>query len=162
MTTPEERRELYIRNAMGIIEEHGWMIQGVFPVEETPENERYPFAYTVGLAARDLPELIVFGLPQDVAHTILNDLADRQCSSGDGGYGAGDVLDDVVQGGYLVLLLDVQDTTRHLTMANNFYGPVKALQLVFQDANHHWPWHPDYQDGYLPILGLITDEMRAL
>lgn len=51
-----------------IIADHGWAVQFV-------EDESRPFAYTVGLSLRGLPELLITGLqPRKSAH-VLNSVA---------------------------------------------------------------------------------------
>lgn len=52
---PEATAEEYLDEVYGIMLMHGWAVQHV-------ECERRPFAYTVGLTRRGLPELVVTGL----------------------------------------------------------------------------------------------------
>lgn len=52
--------------------EYGWVIQAVFADEATDAPS---FAYTTGLHDHGLPELLAFGLPTQVSHQLLNDLA---------------------------------------------------------------------------------------
>jgi flagellar hook protein FlgE len=46
-------------NVQKMIGEHGWAVIGVFP---TAQDDGVPFAYTVGLTDKGLPELAVYGL----------------------------------------------------------------------------------------------------
>jgi hypothetical protein len=57
-----------------IIESVGWAVIHVLPTDEDPGP---PFAYTVGLTAHDHPELLIAGLPSQIAHSLLNDIAGR-------------------------------------------------------------------------------------
>lgn len=55
-----------------LIQKHGFMVQGVFGTDKAPEP---PFAYTIGLHQKNRPEIIVFGLPPETAHQLLNTVA---------------------------------------------------------------------------------------
>lgn len=59
----------------GIMLMHGWAVQHV-------ECERRPFAYTVGLTRRGLPELVVTGLSPRRGQRLLN-IAARRALVGD-------------------------------------------------------------------------------
>jgi hypothetical protein len=65
-----DRSEEFIRRC---IEEVGWSIEGIPADDEGPA-----FAYTIGLKhSFEHPELIVFGLPPEVAQSILNEVGQR-------------------------------------------------------------------------------------
>ena len=51
----------------GIMKDHGWAVQFV-------EDNRRPFAYTIGLHNLGLPELLVTGLQPQTAGRVLNSL----------------------------------------------------------------------------------------
>ena len=57
----------YLARAEGIVAEHGWAVQGVFPRADDPDPGP-PFAYTVGLSGPRFghPEFVVFGLAAEV------------------------------------------------------------------------------------------------
>jgi Domain of unknown function (DUF4262) len=131
------------------IARHGWMLQAVFPVEA---GDGPPFVYTAGLAALGHPELVVYGLPHDTGGVILNELG-RRVRAGRR-LVHGERLDDVVEG-FQVEVLAVADN-QPLGVARRLYGPgVRALQIVYPDAEGRWPWEDDC-DGFvatLPLLG---------
>lgn len=59
-----------------LIAEHGWAVVGV-------EHDFVPFAYTVGLTEKGLPELLLEGIgPMTGGQAILNELAERQIKAG--------------------------------------------------------------------------------
>src|SRR5262249_52869691 len=60
--------EGYLDELRATIRIHGWAVQGV-------EDDRLPYAYTIGLHDRGLPELLVTGLPPEGAAGLLNDVA---------------------------------------------------------------------------------------
>lgn len=62
---PEATAEEYLDEVYGIMLMHGWAVQHV-------ECERRPFAYTVGLTRRGLPELVVTGLSPRRGQRLLN------------------------------------------------------------------------------------------
>ena len=67
-----------------IIRRYGWFIQYVYgdPICTEPgcscsDQDSVPFAYTVGLFGMNHPELLIFGVSQETAGGVLNDLGDR-------------------------------------------------------------------------------------
>lgn len=151
----DDRFDGYVRHMQDLIAEFGWAIQAVMGDEET-----VPFCYTVGLASKDLPELAVFGLPAPVAGAILNDLAARAVAGVE--FGDGLMLHDVVDA-LPVMIVEVIDSTKHLTLANRIGRrtpadpQVRAWQVVFPDAQGRWPWAPESDVATLPLLGAVPD-----
>ncbi|WP_345214515.1 DUF4262 domain-containing protein [Georgenia halophila] len=128
-----------------LIEEHGWMVQTV-----EPEPDTVPFAYTVGLTRyHDHPELLVSGLPAEVAGPVLNQMG-RQVREGER-FTAGDVL--VKDGTELFfVLLPVEDPYEMVT-AQEIYNddgarPVPGLQMVWSDAYGRLPWEEQWLGGW--------------
>jgi hypothetical protein len=111
--------------------------------------------YTIGLTDHDHPELILFGLPPDLSRPVLHAVADdvvagrRTCVAG---RQADDVLD-----GHQVLFVAVTEPDRHLPVAARFYAgtdsAVAALQIVWPDRYHRWPWQPGTRVDDMPVLG---------
>lgn len=64
----------YWDQVLEIIERHGWAVQ---VVGSEPERSIPAYGYTIGLAARGLPDLLVFGLDFKTANTILNNAAQK-------------------------------------------------------------------------------------
>ncbi|UQX11846.1 DUF4262 domain-containing protein [Candidatus Mycobacterium methanotrophicum] len=130
-------------------ESKGWVVQLV-------ESDRAPYAYTVGLHERGLPELLVTGLSPQPAARMLNSVADYLVAGGRPIPGelisiAGDVLLGVVQ---------VQHPDAHMDVAVAFYGSeLRALQLVWPDDRGHRPWCPAFSNGDLrqPVLGVRAE-----
>src|SRR6201992_3751299 len=61
----------YLAHLRELLAQHCWIVQGV-----QRERRRPPYAYTVGLAAHDRPELVVTGMPYDRAVDLLNRAAE--------------------------------------------------------------------------------------
>jgi Domain of unknown function (DUF4262) len=98
---------------------NGWAVQYV-------EDDRRPFAYTVGLTRRELPELLVTGVSPPRALRLLDTVARRAL--------AGDSLRPGMQttlaAGPLVEVVEVAQPDAHLNCAVGIFGEVTALQLV--------------------------------
>lgn len=130
-----------------IIARVGWMVQAVFHSPDAPG-----FAYTVGLAAKGLPELVSFSLPPNVAVVILNRLA-QQLVNGES-LEVGKALDHVMQD-YDCMLLETgrEQTDQYMFQTLHRYPDYRALQLIWQDPLHRWPWDEAYDKAYAqPLL----------
>ena len=69
-----EQIDAYLEKCLGIIEKHGWMVQSV--------GTSPMLHYTVGLEAKGHPELVLLGVPPQVAQGVLNEAA-RQLLAGE-------------------------------------------------------------------------------
>ena len=135
-----------------IIEERGWAQQHVLGGAGEPA-----FTYTVGLHRAGLPELIVFGPPDDVAAPMLDSVA-WQLRQGRA-YVDGDVVDGR-KGDQPVRVMEVLDSRTHLLHANALSPsplPVPALQLIYPDRDGRWPWQPGSRIASVPLLGIVPD-----
>lgn len=135
------------------IEETGWHVIKV------PEDAEGPgYAFTIGLwRSFQHPELMIFGLPLDVCHVILN-VAGREVKGG-AVLRAGETTDALLDG-HLCALRDVP-ASRHrelLGAAVGFYAPepFPALQVVWPDRDGRFPSEPECAPDVRedqPILG---------
>lgn len=109
-----------------------------------PRDDEGPgFSYTVGLTAVDHPELLTFSLPLAVAESVLNDLSSevlagkpiRPCER----------RDNLLEG-YEITFLPIPDPLDWIMQAQNAYPEtrVSALQVVWPDKQHRYPWHDDF------------------
>ena len=135
MRSPSDAGE---RKAVADIETHGWHVIKVLEGGDEPA-----FAYTVGLQhSFGHPELVVFGLPLDVAHSILN-VAGEAIRHG-AQYSVGTPTDAFLED-RLCTFCGVPDRQFRNYLGWNlwFYeGPsFSALQIVWADASGQWPWH---------------------
>jgi hypothetical protein len=145
----------YLARCMGLIDQFGWMVQGVVPNTNdllTDPANSFPCAYTAGLTAKRLPELIVAGLPQDVAVEILNDAAARVVA--DGFVMAGEDYSDILEG-YACRFVPT-DTVR-LSVARRLYLNVTAMQLLWPDNAARFPGEPDFQAELRAVQPILTD-----
>jgi Domain of unknown function (DUF4262) len=130
------------------VQQHGWVVQYV-------ESERTPFAYTIGLHQRGLPELMVTGLPPERATLVLNSVAQYLVEGGRPVPG-----ERMVIGGELLLdFVQVEHPDAHLKFAVSIYGPLKALQLVWADDRGHRPWCAEFRNGRIrqPVFGVWVE-----
>jgi Domain of unknown function (DUF4262) len=116
------------------------------------EIDRAPYAYTVGLHDRGLPELLVTGLVPSWAGRLLNCIARDLVK--------GHVLrpgEHIAHGADPIIeIVEVEHPDVHMGWAIAFGGPdVRALQLVWADDYGRWPWDPEFDDGRRrqPVLG---------
>ncbi|AEV84479.1 hypothetical protein ACWT_3456 [Actinoplanes sp. SE50] len=114
--------------------------------------------YTVGLTRYGHPELILFGLPPDISRPALQAVAEEIIAGRrvlTAGQRAGDILE-----GHQVELVAVTEPDRHLPVAAQFYeatgAVVEALQIVWPDRHHRWPWQPGTRVDDMPVLGRPT------
>lgn len=140
---------------LSLVDTYGVALQGVGAGQGEPE-----YAHTVGLAAVGHPEFIMFGIPWNVVHTLLNPLAASVLNER-ATYAHGDTVHHLAAG-FPVRLISVSDSRRHLALANTFYakahgtrGRVAALQVVYPDPQMTWPWEVGSSVAWMPLLGQI-------
>jgi hypothetical protein len=130
-----------------LIDRHGWAVRHV--VGPTPAA---CFSYTVGLTAHLHPEVVMTGLPHEVAHTFLN-IAGRVVVREHGHFAPGEPTTALADGPAFAVIA-VADTSG-LTAVEGVYGDVRAVQVVWTDSRGHLPWEPGYANppGSQPLLG---------
>lgn len=139
MPTDEQIRTYLHEEVQPTIARHGWMIQYVFPTDNQPDQFRPPFAYTIGLTAGGLPELVISGLPPEVSAELLNSAARKQ--SGDGypdGFTAGTIVTGIASVDFHV----IDAPAAEVNLARSMYGQARAVQLVWPDAGGAYPDDP--------------------
>ena len=152
---PKATAQDYLAHLRSIISEAGWAVQVV-------EGNRFrsPTAYTVGLAASGMPELVVTGMAAYRAMKLLNEVATH-------------ILHATVPepgeqvpliGGPLIEFVEVDVPSAHLLLACEFYGTgIRALQVVHADDRGRWPWEAGYRGGRggQPVLGQRSGLQKA-
>lgn len=108
-------------------------------------------AYTVGLTAHGLPELVVVGVRAEQAGRLLARWGDY-------------LLDEslvlpgeaLTSGPFTMEAVEVARPGDHLLLATVLYGDaVRALQLAWCDSAGRWPWQPGHRARRAgqPLLG---------
>jgi len=135
------------------VQMHGWHVIKVIEDKEGP-----PFAYTIGLYhSFGHPEIIVIGLPGEAAHAVLNTAGE---SIRAGREYADDTRTDEFLNNYSCTFKSVPERQfqAYFGWALWFYEGkgFQALQLVYPDRSHNWPWEPGAEQGFRstqPFLG---------
>ncbi|MCT2280958.1 DUF4262 domain-containing protein [Micromonospora chalcea] len=146
-----------LRRQERIIDTIGWAVTYVLPTDDGTVTTA-PFAYTVGLTAHDCPELITAGLPPEVAHSLLNDLA-RQVYNKAERFTHGQRLNDLIAG-YDAIIIDGPPTDELLPgLAISRYGRdrIRLQQMVWPDQQGRFPWDDGYRFGprTQPLIGRL-------
>lgn len=146
-----QARAAFLEDTRAKIAEHGWTVVAVFA---TPEEPGPSFAYTVGLSARGLPEAAIYGLPSQVAHSLLNAVARRMIESGVA-LRTGDRIEGIVVDDVALVAVAMTDTT-DLNVVCECYGSVgAAVQIVWPDQDGLLPWEDGCRlsDEQQPVRG---------
>ena len=112
--------------------------QSIITTKGESNGHTVTFSYTVGLADVGLPEVIVFGLPGDVACSILNDVAAHAR--------AGTLRFDAPMDNFCNLPVVLKQVAAplvadYIIQANARAGrDLPAVQLVWPDAQGKFPW----------------------
>ncbi|GGL92985.1 DUF4262 domain-containing protein [Micromonospora yangpuensis] len=149
MPSPDEILDIQRRH----ITETGWAVTAVLPAPGTTDS---PFAYTVGLTERHLPELVIAGLDPRIAQILLNDLAGR-VHTGAARLTHGHRVDDLIVGYPAVIVEGPATEALWPGTAYARYGRdrVHLQQIVWPDRHGRFPWHDGYEyPGHVqPLLG---------
>ncbi len=137
-----------LQQQVEIIDRVGWSVVHVFPDPDDPPTN-VAFTYTVGLTAHDHPELVLAGLPPQIAQALLNDLGRRVFDQA-ARFSHGERLSDVLAGYDAIIVDGSPNDDLHPGVAFALYGPdkVRLQQLVWPDQHGRFPWESGY--GYPP------------
>ena len=144
---PHRTTDEYLDELRATIRAHRWAVQFV-------ESDQRPFAYTVGLSDKGLPELLVTGMRARTAAKLLNVIGHQMVDEGM-------VLkpaEHIDYGGkFLLEVVNVEHPDVHLKFAVGVYGSkIRACQLVWADDDGRWPWDRGWGHGRRrqPVLGI--------
>lgn len=151
-----------VRTALADIADQGLHIHHVAETDTVPEH-----AFTVGMwQTWQHPEVIVFGLPTEALHALLELTADEV----DGGRRLvpGEKYDDFLSG-YPIHVRAVPRAliARFLPLAGSLNGDAEfeVLQICWPDRRGRWPWDESVHDSVRhlqPILDrLPADEVAG-
>ncbi len=136
---PNGTTEAYLDELRRMMRDHhGWAVQFV-------EHDKRPFAYTVGLHNRGLPELLITGLDPLVSTGVLNSIAHMIV---DNGAALAPAMHIDYEDRFLIEVVEVEHPDVHLKFAVEICGPdVRALQLVWADNWGRFPWESGWSHG---------------
>ena len=137
------------------VKEYGWHVLKIFEKNQTPG-----WAFSIGLFENfNHPEIIVFGLNDEVAHYVINAVGEEvrngKTFAVDGLYS--DLID-----AYACTFKPVNPVWYHdfLGYANWFYSGdnYPALQCIWPDKNHRFPWEPEFNPNWVWAQPLLFNE----
>lgn len=133
----------FLRRQEQILDTVGWAVMHVLPAADTDTTT--PFAYTVGLTAHGYPELLIVGLPPEIAHDLLNDLAARVYDKAEQ-FSHGQRISDLIAGHDAVLVEGepTDDLLPGVAIARYGREQVRLLQVIWPDPQGRFPWHAGY------------------
>ncbi|WP_069661298.1 DUF4262 domain-containing protein [Arcticibacter eurypsychrophilus] len=120
------------------------------------------FAYSIGLTQTyKHAEIICFGLPNDLGHAIINDLAEiiKKGEKID----TGKIYTEIFQDSRAAFIkVDKRNIADYFGAALNYYGDkgFDALQVVWTDRNDKFPWEDTFEEEFLykqPLLDRNKD-----
>lgn len=153
----DEWMKSYLLKVNKTVEEHGWLVQGVGSEGEFPQ-----FAYTIGLTKTfNHPEVAIVGLSFDTMVSVLNRIGDlvRKGQKFEHGSTSSILLRD----GYTCRFLKAEcNYGEWFGIGCRFYKhePFVALQCVWPDRDHKFPWDADVASGMTklqPLLGTAPE-----
>ncbi|MGC4808741.1 DUF4262 domain-containing protein [Micromonospora sp. DT233] len=133
----------FFRQQQKHIDDIGWSVTAVLPDHD---EAHAPFAYTIGLTERGLPELVIAGLDPLTAQTLLNDMAHRVYQRAQP-LTADHRVEDLLLG-YDAVIIEGQATEAlHPGAAYARYGKdhVRLQQVVWPDKQGRFPWDDGYE-----------------
>ena len=115
--------------------------------------------HTLGLAKQGLPELVEFGLGEELGKRILHDLAQLQISQGPFTEGR-EIKDEIFHDGgdysFMMVQIELQYIDDIFGLNKFLFGPefvTTGMQVAYPDSKRRWPWDKDSELGEMPRLG---------
>jgi hypothetical protein len=144
----------YMDQLRAIIRDNGWAVQGG-EVPVGADHEGYEYAYTIGLLERGCTcELMLVGIPLQIAHPILNEVATDMLNSG---MSMPPTQVDLIPNHIFEVRVYMPrpDTEIAITVASLFYDTpsVPMAQLVWSDNEGNYPWSRSWDPDLVQPLG---------
>jgi hypothetical protein len=122
-----------------------------------PHRGHHGWAFTIGFTQTFAhPEVVVFGLPADVLRAVLDAIG---CELRAGRMFADGEDNAILAPPYRCVFRDVDAAWRDLVLpgAAWFYGgrPFSALQLVWPDRGHRFPWETEFDPDLIAFQPLL-------
>ncbi|WP_281452005.1 DUF4262 domain-containing protein [Paenarthrobacter nitroguajacolicus] len=147
---PRDSNDPVFNQLLSLIEEHGWAVRHVCASDEPA------FSYTVGLTAMKHPEIVMEGLPFEVAQAFLN-LMGEEVKAGRR-FSPGSITTDHTEPPAPIAFI-ASENIAGLTAVADVYGKVEALQAIWSDSTGRLPWEPSYRNAAdtQPLLGPVPE-----
>ena len=143
-----------------LIEEFGWAVVHVLPTDEDPADA-VPFGYTVGLTGYGHPEIAISGVPPEVAHPILNELASRVCDEGLQLRHGRRIRDLIVDHDVVIVAGEPTEEVFPGVAVMRYGERVRLRQVVWPDPGDRFPWQSGYETAGCPQPTIGAAEPRA-
>ena len=134
------------RKALSDIQKHGYHVLHVFD----EQDELPPFTYSVGISANfGAPEIVIVGLPSDIAHPLVNTYCER--------IRVGEVFTPKTTYPDFLTGLGIQFVSASKTNYDEYFGwcqwfyegdDFSVLQLVWPSKTKRWPWEGEAAEAY--------------
>lgn len=114
------------------------------------------FIYSTGLAAHNLPEIIIFGLPMEFAGTYINKIGTEMIQGKE--FALHTPYFGYVDEDYPFMFIELPQTAidEHMNVTKKFYSGFKAWQFVWTDTDSKFPWQYGFEEKFKnmqPVLG---------
>jgi hypothetical protein len=141
------------KQVLSEIEKYGWHVVQVLEDEEGPA-----FAFSIGLFhTLKHPEVIIFGLPLEIAHQLINNMG-QAVKSGQN-YLPGHEYDDILEGYNCSFIeVDIEWYSEYLGYATWFYKGQNfpVVQCVWPDKQQRYPWEAEANKHLQELQPLLS------
>ncbi|PPC84368.1 MAG: hypothetical protein CTY35_01820 [Methylotenera sp.] len=121
-----------------LIKEFGFVVISTTTSSEDDGGDELAFAYTIGMADKGLPEIMMFGLPPRDMNHMLSNAVNRLISNK---MVTGITNEEIAMCPIMVGEVDPDVAANYIIQANNRAGKdLPALQLVWPDQEGLFPW----------------------
>jgi len=139
-------------NCLANIEQYGCQVMHILAEGQLP-----PFSYSVGIErSMGAPELVVIGLRQALAHSIVNEY-NRRIRGGEH-FWAGDLVSGFIEGFDCEFrAVDVSHYHEYFGWDLWLYGgpDFRVLQLVYPTTAGVWPWDASAKESFQMLQPLL-------
>ena len=150
---PSRRPEQHLRKIKAALELRKWVIQPVDGSQARP----YSYAYTIGLIENGgVAELLVTGMPHELAEHILNGLAEFMLANAGLPPSEWDVAvsDDISQALKPVWVTrPSNDVPMHMAVAYYKTRLIPAVQYVWPTLQGQYPWDEQWPEPLVQPVG---------
>lgn len=135
------------------IQKFGWHCMNVFG-----DDKHEPFSYTIGFfQTYGQPELLIYGLPREIAHAVLTIAADAAAKGSP--FNLNEPTDEFLKGYSCVFVpVPLSEYAEHVGFARWYYqgDQFPVQQIIWPSNSGQFPWHADATASFRskqPVLG---------
>jgi Domain of unknown function (DUF4262) len=136
-----------------LIRNHGWAV-----IRVEPQGEEPGYAYTIGLMQTyEHPEVIVFGLPLETMHDILNEIGTQV--GAERRFAPGEMASGIIEG-FDVAFRAVAPGARsaYMGLGIDYYGrDFPALHCLWPDRDGRFPWDLGASADFRRLQPMLSD-----